>query len=376
MVQSAILRVQMATVLAGCATAVGQGGWTVVNLHSGAFISTRANAGRNGQQVGVGIQNGLQSALLWSGSAASRIDLSPPGSAESAAAGIDMGVVAGSVRFGQYFHAGYWEAGTRTWVDLHPSGAFQSGAAAISGNRIAGSVGLTGGQGTHAAVWTIGSEGYVDLNATNSSSWLLAIDGDLQSGYANVGGALHASLWSGTVSSWVDLNPAHSSESKASAVSADGPGVPPGGEVGGYTRPSNASGRTHASIWHGSAESWVDLNGTAYSSEVRGVAGGYQVGNFNPGGPLLPLRASLWHGTAESLEDLSLSLPGSWGTSQAESVWIVNGVMYISGWGRNNSTAREEALLWSRPIPAPASSGVLVLACVLAGRRLRCPATR
>ena len=44
---------------------------------------------------------------------------------------------------------------------------------------------------------------------------------------------------------------------------------------------------------------------------------------------------------------------------------------YISGYGLNTITNRDEALIWTRPIPAPGAAVLLGLAGLMAARRRR-----
>jgi len=134
-------------------------------------------------------------------------------------------------------------------------------------------------------------------------------------GRAYVGGAWHASLWSGTAGSWVDLNPAGASASNAWGVS--GP-LHVGGAV--------FSGFQRAGVWSGSAASWVDLHA------------------FLPSG--------FTHSVAKAI-----STDGS--------------NYYIAGAGRNSANGRDEAVLWIQPVPAPGAITLLGLGGLLAGRRRR-----
>ena len=113
-----------------------------------------------------------------------------------------------------------------------------------------------------------------------------------QVGQSNVFARPHASLWSGTASSWVDLNPAISEESVAYGVS-------------GSTQVGLAlvGGVVRASLWSGTAASWIDLHPAgSTSSRAVGVSGPTQVGYAVVAGVS---HASLWSGTAASWLDLN-----------------------------------------------------------------------
>lgn len=115
-----------------------------------------------------------------------------------------------------------------------------------------------------------------------------------QVGFARVGptvGHTRASLWTGSAASWVNLHPAGADYSYCYAAHS---GQQAGDAVIG--------GVDHASLWTGSAASWVDLNPAgSFSSSANGVRDGQQVGWTNVGYS----RAALWTGSAASWIDLN-----------------------------------------------------------------------
>ena len=62
-------------------------------------------------------------------------------------------------------------------------------------------------------------------------------------------------------------------------------------------------------------------------------------------------RASLWSGTAASWVDLHAFLPAGFSESYARGISSDGVNTYISGYGYNTLTSRNEALLWTRPLP-------------------------
>ncbi len=138
------------------------------------------------------------------------------------------------------------------------------------------------------AQWTV-----VNLHpagATNSEA--KAVSGGQQVGYATVGGVTRASLWSGTAASWVDLHPVGGTSSQALGMSG-------GQQVGAAI----VGGINRASLWSGTAASWVSLHPAgAISTYAHGMSGGQQAGDATVGGID---RASLWSGTAASWVDLN-----------------------------------------------------------------------
>ena len=83
------------------------------------------------------------------------------------------------------------------------------------------------------------------------------------------------------------------------------------------------------------------------------------------------VRFAMWSGSAASWENLSLVLPGSWGDTVARSIWSDGAFMYVAGFGLNNISGHDEALLWTRPVPAPAAACVFVIGWLAIPRHRR-----
>jgi len=99
---------------------------SVVDLHPATFYYSRANAVSGAYQVGFGAAQDFvtRRALLWNGSAASVIDLQPDGFIRSDATGISA---AGQVGWGDLptatgfaRHATLWRGSAASFIDLHP----------------------------------------------------------------------------------------------------------------------------------------------------------------------------------------------------------------------------------------------------------------
>lgn len=344
----------------GASTADAQ--WTVTNLHPANAVRSEAHGLWGGQQVGeVFDANGVMHASMWSGTAASWVDLDPAGNGSSA-----LGASAGRQVGFLYVdpsttHASLWSGTAASRVDLNPTGTewTASQANAISGNQQVGQVSNDGGV-NHASLWTGTAASWIDLSpvgaAPFTSSNALSIDAGREVGWATVNGSSHASLWSGTAASWVDLNPAGSLGSTAYGISGDQ-----------QAGSASFSGSPHAGIWHNTAASWLDLNPSGATVSVAfGTYSGWQAGYAAVGGKF---RASLWNGSAASWQDLSLALPANWTTSIAESVWSDGTTLFVSGYARDVAAGRYEAMLWSRPIPEPGTGALIGLVALLAGRR-------
>jgi hypothetical protein len=160
--------------------------------------------------------------------------------------------------------------------------------------------------------------------------------GAQQVGYVIVpGGDRRASLWAGTAASWVDLHPANATFSEAHATTGT---MQAGLAV--------IDGMWRASVWTGTASSWVDLNPLcAVSSRIHDAAGSFQVGYAIDDSGLA--TALLWSGAADSWVNLSAFLPGSWEDTIARGVWSDGLTLHIVGEGYNIDTGRTEALLWT-----------------------------
>lgn len=109
------------------------------------------------------------------------------------------------------------------------------------------------------AQWTA-----VSLQPAGSDySLAFGVGGGQQAGYAYPGSVARASLWTGSAGSWVNLNPVGASSSYA--YCADGSQQVGRADVGGVF---------HAGVWSGTAATWVDLNPAgAANSYAWGVGG-------------------------------------------------------------------------------------------------------
>jgi hypothetical protein len=311
--------------------------WTVSYLHPPGLhppgaTQSYAMAGSGTTQVGYTLRDGVRRACRWSGSADSWVDLNPEGSVASAAYAISGSQVGG------------WAWGTAAlWSGSSVVGLNGATVYGVSGTHQVGYyVASSAGYIFHALLWSGTPDSRVDLNpSTATSSFAYGVFGTQQVGSARSWEeADSAVLWYGTAASWVGLNPAGASSSFAFATSGTH-------QVGSATFGDNNA--LHAGLWSGTAASWVDLHPAgATSSEAYSVSGAYQAGYANFGASQ---TASLWSGTAASWEDLSLALTGSWSNTVAQSVWIDGATLYVAGSGHNNTRNRDEALLWSRPLP-------------------------
>jgi hypothetical protein len=140
-----------------------------VDLHPAVATSSEAFGTFGGQQVGYANVNGVYHAALWSGTAASWVDLHPPGvTPTSYAFAISDGQQVGTV--GDY--AALWTGTAASEVGLHPEGASQSGAYGVSAGQQVGYTADAQG-GRHAALWSGTAASWVDLHAVLPSQFPL-----------------------------------------------------------------------------------------------------------------------------------------------------------------------------------------------------------
>lgn len=344
---------------AGLAAVPASAQWSAMSLHpssSPPINNSRVQDIAGGQQVGF-VNFPQPHAALWTGSAASFMDLAPAGSGSSTAWGTDGSFQAGNASFGGEAHAGTWSGTAASWLDLHPAGATLSSARAISGGQQAGIVRFDEST-NNAALWSGSAASFVNLHPAGATdSFASAVGGGRQGGSATIGGQFHASLWTGTADTWQDLQPAGATRSKIVGMDA-------AQQVGDALFGSSG----HASLWTGTGASWVDLNPAgATISEALDVFAGFQAGSAGFGSQF---HAGMWNGTAASWEDLSVYLPAGYGTSsRAMSIWTDGSTLYVGGEARFEQNGATHAILWTRPIPEPATGTLLALGALGLRRR-------
>ena len=321
--------------------AAAQAQWTVTNLHPEGASESRLNSTSGGQQLGwVGVA-GAEHAGLWSGTAASWVDLHPAGATRSVGLFNSAdGQQTGWAYIVDKYRAGLWSGTAGSWVDLSPPGSGESSAYGADGGHQVGWVAL---DHYRASLWSGTAASWVDLNPVGSTySFALSMNHGQQVGVVVVGGEEHASLWNSTAASWIDLNPAGSDYSHANVIGD--------GKQGGF---AYIDGVYHACLWSGTAASWFDLNPAgSVESYVYAMSGGQQVGVTLVGGAY---HACLWSGTPASWVDLHAFLPREFTTSYAQGISSDGVLQYVAGYGFNSLTNRNEALLWTRSLCSAAN---------------------
>lgn len=310
--------------------------WTVVNLHPSNASRSFAYTSFGNQQYGSVRVNNRYRAAQWYGAASTLYDLNPPNCTWSQIVAAAPGRQVGVALLGDRFCATLWTGNTVT--NLHPSPGFPDSEG--RGCSATNQVGLvTYGDGFfHASLWTGTPESWVDLHppgAVFSAAWATA--GAIQVGHGQIGSQYHAFLWRGTAASWVDLNPAGSTESFANGAW--------GNQQVGSAR---FGGVTQAGLWSATPSSWVSL----HPANATGSFAAATCESFQAGWAVFDSvnRAGIWSGSASSWEDLHAVLPGSWGETYAEHIRTDGTTIFVTGYGFNGMTARNEALLWTRPV--------------------------
>ena len=291
-------------------------GGVVTDVNPAAFLKSEA-LGTNGiNQVGYGFltSTGVSHALLWSGSAASAVDLNPTSGFNGTFA---------------YGTGGIQQVGNGT-------------------NSSSGSM--------NALLWSGSAASVVNLQPTTGfgSSAAFGTDGVQQAGYGYItSGPTHALLWSGTAASVVDLNPVSGAGSVAYYT------------FGGQQVGVLANGSSHAMVWNGTAASAVDLNPTNLTgfttSYAYGTNGIQQVGTGSgiaTGGDSHQ-HALLWSDTSNSAIDLGALLPSSIVSSEAYSIDATGNVFGIA----TDSSGVYYATEWSA-VPEPSATVMLAIAAV------------
>jgi hypothetical protein len=138
-----------------------------------------------------------------------------------------------------------WSGTAASAIDLNPSGAASSGVIATTGLQQAGRAVVAGGQ--HAGIWSGSAASFIDLHPSGATaSSAMATIGDFQAGFADFVDSRHAALWSGSAATFLDL---HSSlngaydESTALSIWREGSDL----KIGGFAQDS--ANNYHPILW-------------------------------------------------------------------------------------------------------------------------------
>lgn len=158
------------------------------------------------QEVGVGTGPAqVQHALLWSGTAASAVDLNPANFVQSQANGVSGGqqVGFGYLNFNPNapYHALLWNGTAANAIDLHPAGFLYSEADGTNGTQQIGEAVIASSLINHAIVWSGTAGSAVDLQAftpasfSNSAAQSIDSNGDVLGLAFNSFAAQHLVEW-------------------------------------------------------------------------------------------------------------------------------------------------------------------------------------
>lgn len=348
------------TVTAFAVAAPAQAQFAAIRMHAPEMTGSTINAVSGGMAGGAAQIGIYVPPILWNSLNSSAWVSLAPASVTSSSQVTGM---AGSQQAGDWFgHAAIWSGSAASLVDLNPSGAIGSIAYSTTGTVQGGYAVVDPSGNPYAAMWTGSAQSWVNLHPLGATrSIVYAVNGNLQGGevlQTGANGYYRPVLWSGSAASIVNLQPVPNSSGSVRGMWGD--------QQVGWVERAGLSQR--AAIWNGTAASFRDLHppwsGTSYAYATCGSA---QVGTCNVPG-LGGLRACIWFGSSDSFLNLSQFLPPGYSDSAATCVEFVNGSYTIGGWALRISTNQPEAFIW-KGVPAPGTMLVLSIACVPRRRR-------
>jgi len=330
------------------------GPWSVTPIHPAWAMLSSTALGVSPDRIGgeavtpVTLPDGrvfnLARPVIWTFPDLVPVDITPPGSVGGGVLDVEGDLLAGwfwhtwsCLGGGQTWtcawrSAGYWQGEPPVFDEVHLSGAEYDSVNATDGMRMVGTVTYEYSEGNYSSrayLWTPPNSSRSLHPAAATSSGASAIDGERQYGLVIVG-TTHAAMWSGTSDTFVDIHPAGYNRSWIGGAADD--------QAVGTAVLADVQ---HAGLWAGSASAFLDLHPPgAGSSEATAAEGGVQVGRVNA-------RAAAWIGNAASFVDLGAFLPPGFSSSSANAVSVLpDGSLIIVGQGYNTITQRNEALVW------------------------------
>jgi len=341
--------------------------YTFIDLHSAAVGNASGGFGiGDGQQVGFGGDAEVHP-YLWTGSAASAVNLSP--TAPGQAWGVDGGKQVGWINLEiPITHAAVWSGTAASMIDINPPGRDSSAALAIHGDNIVGYAGTEVpeiGTTPHATLWQGPAHNFIDLHPAGFYySNAIGVSANAQVGRGSIGQLDHALMWHGSADSVIDLHPAGYDSSFAWGMSDTQ-------QVG--RGQMEFVGR--ALLWSGSAQSVIDLHRDEFEgTQANDVEGGVQVGTGYRSDGLQ--HALAWSGSADSMIDLHDFVPPGFLWSLASGIDEEGNIVGFARTGREDTPSH--AVMWvpvtdASPIPLPAGAlaggPVLLIALITARRR-------
>jgi hypothetical protein len=179
-----------------------------------------------------------------------------------------------------------------------------------------------------------------------ASSAAYAVCGSTQGGSSGHM-APHASLWRGTAESFINLHPPGADTSCVRGVDDDQ-------QVGEFEPSTDTGAAKHAALWQGSADSFVDLTPAGVATAVATCCGGgLQAGWIEEAPRSQRFRARLWAGAAERSLDLHALVGGEWTASMIRCACVHGDRLRLLGTvekrqasGRYTVLVAEQACWW------------------------------
>lgn len=311
---------------------------TIINPPGATYsMAMDANAGKQGGFAGSGLPTAR--GVVWSGTAASAVDLHPNGWSTSRVYGVfggqQAGTGAGSAT-GHAFHALLWSGAAGTVLDLHPGG-FQTSYCYDLDEYYQVGGGMNNNGEVHALLWSGTATSVVDLHPSGySESIAFAAAGGRQAGFATLGGQDHAMLWDGLTDTYTDLNPLGVTTSVAN-------GMDTRYQVG-FANGTATNGLDNAQLWNGTNVA-VNLHPAGFAATyAQATANGEQVGYGLGVATGNSYHAIVWTGTSTSVRDLHTYLPTGYTSSKAYGIDAVTGDVVGEA---INTLGRHLAVKWS-----------------------------
>ncbi len=333
--------------------------WQATVMHPSWAINGSSMTGvENGQQVGYGNKpvqdwSAIDRPVLWHGTQSSAIDMTPAGSVGGGIFDTD-----GTTQVGWWWwpyqcyiggqwvtcytaQAARWEGSPGTHTNLQVSGWEYSHGLAVGTQYLGGTVTNDDNSGNtwhHAVMWDKATNLSTDFHPSGvSSSFISYIDGDYQYGsvITNFPFTTHAAQWHGSKDSFVDLNPTGAYRSYLNDA-ADGQ------QVGA----AEFNGQLYAGIWTGSADSFeLFIPDNASASGLAACESGLQIGSFTVNGIVHP---AIWAGDPNQYVDLTPFIPSQYTAGVLADLDVqADGTIVIVGQCYNPTQNRYEAVMWT-----------------------------
>ncbi len=312
--------------------------WTVTRLHPAGAIESVAlsnelakAAGYANYDVGHPLYGSGPRATIFNSSSAST-DLGP-GYVTALDGSREYGISAGAVT---------WSGTLASRAQLSTTGSNSQWVSDASGGQVVGHD-FDGEASFICYLWTAPAHARTIIS-WSGFRWVWGVGGGLQvgsaiSGYLQLG----AHMWNGS-SYLIDWEGIHLHPDGAESSEAKGTD---GLQQVGY---ASFGGIAQAGFWTGTPNSWTPIHPVlATESTAFRVAEGMQVGYAVVNGVKV---ASFWESSAGSWEDLGAFLPAEFqgGESTARDISVYGDIVYVVGDAVNTVTGQREAVMWQSSV--------------------------